>query len=76
MSTSPAYPVLQPQLLVVGLWIVDMSSHDLLQNYLPAVVVVKFKNPALHEQALVSEEYEVEEASQVAAHLILLFTTD
>jgi len=46
-----------------------MSSHDLLQNYLPAVVVVKFKNPALHEQALVSEEYEVDEASQVASQV-------
>jgi len=53
-----------------------MSSHVLLQNYLPAVVVVNIVNPALHEQALVSEVYEVEEASQVAAHLILLSTTD
>jgi hypothetical protein len=53
-----------------------MSSHVLLQNYLPVALVDNEVNPLLQAQALVVKEYEVEVASQVAAHLIVLLTTD
>jgi len=44
-----------------------MSSHVLLQNYLPVALVDNEVNPLLQAQALVVKEYEVEVASQVAA---------